>query len=149
MKIFGKFFWKKKSSFWQFFDIQMAIFRRVSCWGTHVRGQERHDDRGQKTWQGGHCVRHSEQRTCGTNHNIIWQRGYCFRHSKQCTHWPNQNIIWSVATVFVNPNSLPVVKNKTLFGRVLLYSWLRTAYLLYKSKHCVAAWLLCSSLRTT
>ena len=27
-------FWqfKKKSSFWQFFDIQMAIFRRVRCW---------------------------------------------------------------------------------------------------------------------
>ena len=27
MKIFGKFFWKT-SSFWQFFDIHMAIFRR-------------------------------------------------------------------------------------------------------------------------
>jgi len=30
MTIFGKFFEKKKSSFWQFFDIQMAIFQGVS-----------------------------------------------------------------------------------------------------------------------
>jgi len=30
MTIFVNFFEKKKSSFWQFFDIKMAIFQRVS-----------------------------------------------------------------------------------------------------------------------
>ena len=29
MKILGNFFLEKMSSFWQFFDSQMAIFRRV------------------------------------------------------------------------------------------------------------------------
>ena len=35
MKIFGTFF-EKMSSFWQFFDIQMAISRRVRLRGWHI-----------------------------------------------------------------------------------------------------------------